>query len=378
VDHLGAYDATQWSFQGMGGCMQATNGNDPIQTIDMTTGTAFADIDDTDPAPIAAVLGQIRDFLVGGNIQSTLLGTVPYGIQWSAVANANQWTVPDTQAAYANQAGAQSLYSEYGPVMAISDNESFGLIFQRSGISRAEYVGGSTVFQFYTYEKKRGALGPWAVARVGNKYYYASPDGFMMTDGSNTTAIGYPLIDKWFFANAEESAFANICAAADTRQKVVYFSFQSTSGSANDTLLIYNYEEQNWSMADQALDFLMQDLGDSAWIPGGFSSSHAYGQFTGTPGTATLIGQDLELNAGGRAVVTMVRPLTDGSPSVAVGARNRLSDTSTLTSYYPATERSGVAGVRAEGVYHRIAVQLSGTFSDCVGATVFAHEAGIL
>lgn len=378
LTHLGAYDATQWSFQNMGGCMAATNGSDPIQSIDMTTGTAFADLDDTDPAPIAGVLGMIRDFLVAGNIQSALLGSVPYGIQWSALANINQWPTPDTQNAYAVQAGSQTLYSEYGPVQAISDNESFGLIFQHSGISRAEYVGGNTVFQFYTYEKKRGALGPWCVARVGNKYFYASPDGFMMTDGSTTTPIGYPLVDKWFFANADLNALNTICAAADTRQKIVFFAFQSTSGSGLDTILVYNYEEQAWSVCDQTLDFLLQDIGDSAWVPGGFSTSHAYGQFTGTPGTATLISQDLQLNPAGRAVTTMVRPLTDGSPSVAVGTRNRLSDTSTLTSYYAANERSGVAGVRAEGVYHRIAVELNGAFNDCVGATVFAEEAGIL
>ncbi|EQD52082.1 hypothetical protein B1A_12860, partial [mine drainage metagenome] len=158
-----------------GACVYATNGTDPIQTLTMGSGVNFADLDTTDPAPKGNILGVIRDFLFAGDLNPASTSPVPYGVQWSAVANPASWPTPDTQAAYASQAGQQYLYPEYGPVMAISDNESFGLLFQRSGIQRCEYVGGNQVFQFYTYEKKRGALGQNAVARVGNKYYFASP-----------------------------------------------------------------------------------------------------------------------------------------------------------------------------------------------------------
>ena len=168
---LGAYRAsTTWSFQAQTGCMYAANGLDQIQTADMATTGPFADIGGG--APLGSVLGMIRDFLFAGNIQSATLGTQQNAVQWSALANPSLWPAVGTQTAYANQSGAQTVYSEYGPVMAISDNESFGLIFQQTGIVRAEYVGGSVVFQFYTYEKKRGAVGPQAVARVGNKYYF--------------------------------------------------------------------------------------------------------------------------------------------------------------------------------------------------------------
>ena len=375
----GAYTATAWNFQVYGACVYATDGHDPIQVLTMGSGVNFADLDDTDPAPKCAVLGVIRDFLFAGNLNPGSVSPVPYGVQWSALANPASWPTPDTQTAYAFQAGNQYLYPEYGPLMAISDNESFGLLFQRSGIQRCEYIGGNQVFQFYTYEKKRGALGQNAVARVGNKYYFASPDGFFMTDGNNTTPIGYEQVDNWFFANALPSALGNVCAAADTRNKVIYFAFQSNAGSSLDSILAYNYVEQVWSYCQQAQEFMFQGLSSAdAWVPFGFTTSHAYGGFTGTPGTATLETIDFNFNQGGRALITMMRSLSQGTAQMRVGSRSNEQSAVSWTSYYAGNSRDNVAGMRSEGVYHRLGVQLTGDFGFSVGATVWPTPAGVL
>ncbi len=375
----GGYTSTNWSFQTYGNCCYATDYTDAIQVLTMGSATAFADLDDTDPAPKAHVLGVMRDFLVGGNIYNTLNGASPHWVQWSAVANPASWPLPDTQQAYAAQAGSQALYPEYGPVMAISDNESFGLIFQRSGIVRAEYVGGNTVFQFYTYEKKRGALGQNAVARVGNKYYFASPDGFFMTDGGNTTPIGYQQVDNWFFANANAGTLSQVCAAADTQNKVIYFAFQSTTGSSLDTILAYNYEEQYWSMCQQSMEFMFQGLTSiGAWQPFGFTTSHAYGGFTGSAGTGTLETMDFNFNLGGRALITMARSLSQGISSIRMGSRPTELAEVDWTPWYPASQRNNVAGLRSEGVLHRVGVRLAGDFGYAVGATVWPVNAGVL
>lgn len=375
----GGYTATAWNFQVYGACVYATDGHDPIQVLTMGSGVNFADLDDTDPAPKCAVLGVIRDFLFAGNLNPGTVNAVPYGVQWSAVANPASWPTPNTQTAYAYQAGQQFLYPEYGPLMAISDNESFGLLFQRSGIQRCEYVGGNQVFQFYTYEKKRGALGQNAVARVGNKYYFASPDGFFMTDGNNTTPIGYEQVDNWFFDNALPSALANVCAAADTRNKVIYFAFQSNAGSSLDTILAYNYVEQTWSSCVQAQEFMFQGLtSDGAWTPFGFTTGHAYGGFTGTPGTATLETIDFNFNQGGRTLINMVRSMSQGTAMMRAGSRSNEQNAVKWTGYYPGNSRDNIAGLRSEGVYHRLGVQLSGDFGFSVGATVWPVPAGVL
>ncbi len=375
----GGYTSTGWSFQVYGACVYATDGTDPIQTLTMGSGVNFADLDDTDPAPKAKILGVIRDFLFAGDLNPGSVSPVPYGVQWSAVANPASWPTPDTQSAYAAQAGQQYLYPEYGPVMAISDNESFGLLFQRSGIQRCEYIGGNQVFQFYTYEKKRGALGPNAVARVGNKYYFASPDGFFMTDGNNTVPIGYEQVDNWFFDTADASALGNVCAAADTRNKVVYFAFQSASGSTLDSIAAYNYVEQQWSYCQQAQELLFQGLSaDGAWAPFGFTTSHAYGGFTGTPGSAVLETIDFNFNQGGRTIINQIRSLSQGTSQLRVGSRASEQGAVNWTPYYAGNARDNIAGLRSEGVYHRLGVSLAGDFGFSVGCTVWPVVAGML
>ena len=375
----GGYTATAWSFQVYGACVYATDGTDPIQVLTMGSGVNFADDDTTDPAPKCAVLGVIRDFIFAGNLAPGSLSPVPYGVQWSAVANGASWPTPDTQAAYAAQSGQQYLYPEYGPVMAISDNEAFGLLFQRSGIQRCEYVGGNQVFQFYTYEKKRGALGQNAVARVGNKYYFASPDGFFMTDGNNTTPIGYGQVDNWFFDNADASTLSNVCAAADTRNKTVYFAYQSTSGSSLDSILAFNYVENRWSYCAQAQEFMFQGLtSDGAWAPYGFDTSHKYGGFTGTAGTAALETIDFNFNTGGRALITQMRSLSQGTASMRAASRAREQDALRWTPYYAGNVRDNIVGLRSEGVYHRLGVELAGDFGFSIGATVWPVPSGVL
>ena len=375
----GGYTSTGWTFQTYGNCCYATDYNDVIQSLTMGAATAFADLDDTDPAPKARVLGILRDFLVAGNLFTAANGASPHWVQWSAVSNPASWPLPNTQQAYAALAGTQALYSEYGPVMAISDNESFGLIFQRSGIVRAEYVGGNTVFQFYTYEKKRGALGPNAVARVGNKYYFASPDGFFMTDGGNTTPIGYEHVDNWFFANAKGTSLNALCAAADTQNKVIYFAFQSNSGSTLDSILAYNYVEQQWSYCQQPQEMMFQGLtAEGAWQPFGFTPAHTYGGFSGPPTNAVLETMDFNFNSGGRALISMVRSLSQGAAQMRVGARPTPIDSVVWTPYYAGNARDNVAGLRAEGAFHRVGVQLAGDFGFSVGCTVWPANAGVL
>lgn len=396
----GGYTSTGWKFQVYGSCVYATDGTDPIQSLTIGSGTNFADLDDTDPAPKCQVLGVIRDFLFAGALNPATASPVPYGVQWSAVANANSWPTPNTQAAYAAQSGIQYLYPQYGPVMAIGDNESFGLIFQRSGIVLAEYQGGNAVFQFYTFDKKRGALGQNAVVRVGNKYYFASPDGFFMTDGSTVTPIGYGMVDNWFFANANPGTLSAVCAAADTQNKVIYFAFQSNSGGmtadgtwtadspqtvdgsagvALDTILAYNYNEQRWSYCTQLQEFMFTGLGSGGnWVPQGFDPSHKYGGYSGTAGSGILETMDFNFNSGGRSLISQVRSLSQGASQIRVGSRAKAQDNINWTPYYTGNSRDNLVGLRSEGVYHRIGVELTGDFGFSVGATVWPRNAGVL
>lgn len=369
----GGYTSTGWSFQAYGNCLNATDGTDAIQTIDITTGVAFADLDDTDPAPKCQVLGVIRDFIFAGNTNDTTNGHVPNRVQWSALALDGSWPIPDTQDAFAYQAGAQTLYSEYGPVVAIGDNEQFGLIFQANGIVRASYVGGNTVFEFVTFEKKRGAVGPNAVARVGNKYYFLSGDGFCVTDGSSVENIGYGKINDWFLANANQSALASVCTAVDTQDKLVLWAFPLTGQTSLGGVIAYNYAEGRFSYAVQPLRALFTMPVSGAMTAAGFTTANAYGQFTGAPGAAELQTQSFAISPGMRTFLNGVRPLLNGTASVSVGTTSDLGTALNFGAPVAQSSRNGITSQRADAYYHGIQVVPNAGFTDCIGFTSFGR-----
>ena len=137
---------------------------------------------------------------------------------------------------------------------------------------------------------------------------------------------------------------------------VSYPSQASVNGTA-DKLLIYSWQTDRWSRAEQPLGLLHQgasqasytlegldsisasldalpfSLDSRAWtgagrlLLGGFSTANRAGFFSGQPMAAVVDTGESQILEGSRALVRGVRPLADGgTPSVALGYRNKLSD----------------------------------------------------
>jgi len=153
--------SASWVFQQFGTNLIATDGIDAVYAFDLTNMSGVFALLAGSP-PTGYTVGVVRDFVVLGN---TYDGTShPYRVQWSALANAAQWPQPLTQAARAAQSGYQDCYGQYGNVQYIAQGEEFGMIFQERGIVRMQYIGGDVVFEFYTFERKRGLVTPRAAA----------------------------------------------------------------------------------------------------------------------------------------------------------------------------------------------------------------------
>lgn len=150
-----------WQFQQFGTNLIATDGIDAVYAFDLTNMAGQFTLLGGNP-PTGYTVGIVRDFVVLGN---TFDGTTnPYRVSWSGIANAASWPQPLTQAARAAQSGYQDCYGQYGKVQYIAQGEEFGLVFQERGIVRMQYVGGDVVFEFYTFERKRGLVTPKAAA----------------------------------------------------------------------------------------------------------------------------------------------------------------------------------------------------------------------
>ncbi len=93
--------------------------------------------------------------------------------------------------------------------------------------------------------------------------------------------------------------------------------------------------------------------------------------------TAILTTGAPNINPGGRAVVTDIRPIVNGGTySVRVGTQDVPSDAVSYSSATVVNSRSGMANFLAEGRYHRTELTITGGFTTAVGADVIFSESG--
>jgi hypothetical protein len=104
----------------------------------------------------------------------------------------------------------------------------------------------------------------------------------------------------------------------------------------------------------------------------------ALGRFAGTPGTAILETGDVEVNTGGKAFVSGVKPKIDTtSVTIAIGARDDLASSVTYTSETAPHSRTGFADFRSVAKYHRARLTATGTFNAAQGVDAIFKTAGI-
>lgn len=394
-----------WKFAHYANRVMATNGVDEVQSV-LTSGTTFGDLDST--APVAKHIGVVGEFTMLGYTDDATNG--PVRVHWSPIGDpAGTWETPGTQAAADVQTGAENLNPAYGYVTHVCNGEQWNLVFQQRAITRFTYVGGAAIFQVDTFYKERGAWYPNAVAQVGNIAYFPSFDGFYACDGETVIPIGAGKVDRMFTDEVDDAYPERVTVAVDLSKKLIVWSFPgsgSSSGGPNK-LLAYNFAENRWSTCDQtcelvfsgkstgytlegldaisaSLDALGISLDSSQWQGGipvmaGFYTDHKAGTFNGTVQTAQIDTGEMNINRGGMATVTGVKPLVEGTTAtstVTLGTRALLSDSVAYGSASSTHSRSGIAPFRTTSRYVRARVSISGGFDRAMGVEAYATEAG--
>jgi len=241
--------------------------------------TAFTDLTDTPPK--AAYCARVRDSLVLANINDGSEGD-QYRLQWSAIGNAESWPTPGSASALSTQAGEQDLLSDLGDIRGIIGGEKFGLIFQKYGITRMTYVGGSAVFQFDTFEKKEG-LNHFLGAIVGSPVlvngitYFLNRNGVFATDGYKTSNLSAGKITEALFADRfnhpdshDGTSAVSYSGAYSPTTNSIFWPYRVDDGSGQRRLLIYNILLNQFTTAPiGAVDVVME--GQISTIDGPFA-----------------------------------------------------------------------------------------------------------
>lgn len=363
----------RFRFTQFGNVIIGTNNNDPMQAYTLGTSTAFADL--AAGAPVCKFLTVVRDFVVTAfTTESSTL--YPARVRWSGINDETAWG-----SSQVTQADFQDI-ADGGQIVGIRGGE-FGLVFMEKGISRMSYIGTPFIFQFDNISRGKGCIAASSIAQTQGVTFFLSDDGFYMCDGQQIQGIGSEKVDRWFFANADESAFETMSAAVDPVRKLVIWNFKTIF--AQRQLLIYNFKTQKWTYGDAGADYI-SDASTSATTLEGLDSISASidalpvsldsilymggkyflggtsGAYVVTYNGASAAGQLItgDLNAGGRSVVTLARPQVDnGSATVSVASRTLLSEGVNFGTGVAADYENRVS-LRSNGNYHRFKVVPTG------------------
>jgi hypothetical protein len=349
----------RWRFAQFGGIAIATNGVDAMQKVDLATFSVAA-LGGTPPT--TRMLTVVKDFLVGGVIDN-----VTNKIQWSAINDAEGWTVGTEQCDY-------QIIPSGGEVTGLLGGE-FGIVLQRGRVSRMTYVGDNLVFQFDEISNNVGCVSHHSVIQAGMLGFWLSDSGFMMWDGASIKPIGQERIDRYFASLYSNSDWAHMSTAVDNRNSLVAWATPSR-------IFVYNWVLDAWSVLEQqssiifsgfsrsttleevgaiypVLENIPASLDDASWKGGNplfyvFGTQYDLGTLSGTPQQATIETGDIEVTPGRECRLAMVRPLTDATSGVTVqiASRARLGDAEVNNSYSSLTS-SGDIPVRESGRYMR-------------------------
>jgi hypothetical protein len=375
----GAYNVPTgqlWSFAQFGQNLIAVSGvNDNPQTINVDTGTNFADLAGSPPK--AHTVAQIGDFLILAGLASN-----GRSIQWSGINDSTSWT-PGL-----NLSDIQS-FPEGGPVTSVQGGE-IGYVVQDRAIRTMQFLPGDTtyIFNFSRVLRDKGCVSTWGATTVGNVLYFLAEDGFYSITGQGIVPIGQDKINEWFLANSDVGR-RNLVETVISNKPYVAWAFHSSSAPQSyDRVLIYNWSNGRWSTGtvyalawaqlatipldldttgpepgDANLDSTASSLDSFAYVGGrpqvcAFDANGYLCSLTGPNLRATMETGEAHLVPGQRTFVSDAYPLADAiDGTVTVATRERLQDAVVWGPDVP-LEITGSASVLTSSRLHRFRVTI--------------------
>lgn len=387
-----------WDFVRFGDeVIAAGSDSDTLQGYTIGTDTTFSAISG---APAARHLAVVRDFVVTANVTYSS-STYRSRVRWSQINDASSWTLGTAQADFQDIADA-------GDITGLVGGE-FGVVLMEKAIARMQYVGSPLIFTFEKVETGHGCNYPNSIASLGpTQVFYLADDGFFMFDGQRSIPIGAEKVDRFFFDDLAIGSVDRISCAIDPENQIVMWGYPSLSGVGDpDRILIYNYAVKRWSVVDldhevlassltpafsvETLDTLSSSLDDltasldSRFYAGGFFQLSAgkdkkIHTLTGAPLAATLETTEFEPAKMRQSMVRGVTPYVTSKSStptmtVQVGSRSRQIDTPTFGTALELNS-DNTCPARSSGRYHRVRVNVSGTWRYALGVDIDAIGMG--
>ena len=391
-------DDGYWEFAIFGNRVLATNLTDNIQSFVIGTDSTFSDL--TGSPPKCRSISVVNNFVL-------LCGVDGYTqrVQWSALNNPTDWTPSaSTQSDY------NDILGDGGKVQAVVGSQNVAIVFMEREIWRMDYVGPDTIFNFVLIEKSRGTVAPRSVTSTGININYLGEDGFYSFDGQQSLPIGYGKVDRYFYGRVDSQYISNrIIGITSIDNKTSFWCYPNAGDGTSGVpthMMAYNNADGRFTEIEQSCNiilegltssFTMEQLGtlygtmeavpfslDSPVWQGGknmiaaVDTSDKFGFFDGDNKAATITSSETQLNTGGLATVQSVVPVTDGASfTTQIGSRFLLSDAITYTATSTRNSSTGECNFLNTSRYHRVQLNLTGTWTLARGIQFRFTKAGM-
>lgn len=317
-------------------------------------------------------------------------------VKWSDAAEPGAVPAAWTPAAD-NEAGDAILGDTPGPAQCAVPLRGSLLIYKRSSMYAADYIGGNDVFSFRTLFTSSGALTRRAVCDVNGEHFVVTDGDIILTDGTNRRSVGQSRMREFLFGQLDQDNYENLFSIYHRAKGEVLVCFPEAGAQHATLALVYDVANDSFGVREldnvtcAAIGIVDDSLPDESWSAAAYAwadASRLWNRQNFSLATESLIFgfedvaemQDTDdavaLNASiGRYDLHFGEPERVkfvkrahvrakpgfGSLLVRVGARMTPTDTITWSNEQTLTEPEQIVDAFAQGRYISVEVRSTGT-----------------
>jgi hypothetical protein len=176
-------------------------------------------------------------------------GTFPNLVKWSAAAEPgtipNSWTPSSS-----NEAGSVELSDAPGAMLCAYPLRDMLVLYKRSAMYGAQYVGGNNIFNFRKLQSSSGCLTRRSVCDINGKHFVVSDGDIIITDGTNRVSVGESRVKDYFFNQLDSDNYLNTFCTYHRAKDEVLIGFPTSGSEFANTALVYDIQRNAFGVRD--------------------------------------------------------------------------------------------------------------------------------
>lgn len=199
-------------------------------------------------------------------------GVFPAKVMWSDAAAPGAVPASWTPSA-STEAGDTELSDTPGAVVTGATLRDSLLLYKRSSIYQADYVGGNLIYAFRSLFRGVGALNEKAVAPTERGHVVVTDGDVVLTDGLNVQPIAYGRIRATLFSQLAQDNLDALFTVYNRAKREVWIAFPESGSDQCTRAMVYNLDADAWServlneVASASVGVVSDTAASDAWDP---------------------------------------------------------------------------------------------------------------